>query len=576
MVSKLGKLILFFLILWLVLSAVVLIAPYFLAESAMREDTVFAAVPNGDGTLRLSWTASPDADRYSAEVWSAAPGTGAETLLFRAECAAPECILPAEVSAAGQLEIRIGTLRDYYVLWFRSTREGSDPAILRCDLSDPRVSGVQTDVDPKADAVTVRWDRTEGDRYCLYLLEEDGSLRQLRSFMENRVELSFGPEGDLPLPLWGETVRFALDVVRSAPGLTVYGTAAELFSVQGKDLFSGGEALSPLYATVWPVRKLSVYEDTEKRAALGTVEPGAALCVLAEEEGLFRVRTEAGIGYVDSALCMIDLTDYLGELCVYDITNSYSSIFTVHGYAVPELTGTVVSGYESVRLADGSFVVPLLYPTAQKLASAARAVFADGFRLKIYDSFRPNTATRAAYDLARAILTQPLPETTVAGDVPEDLPETNAALRYQDLINKSPYNINSFLASSGSMHNFGIAVDLTLEALDDGEELQMQTAMHDLSWYSIRRNNGENAELLSAYMEAAGLAGISSEWWHFQDDERQNRSGMLREGVSVEGWKYDGSGWRYRRADGTYCAAAVETIDGTEYRFDENGYTDLD
>ena len=126
------------------------------------------------------------------------------------------------------------------------------------------------------------------------------------------------------------------------------------------------------------------------------------------------------------------------------------------------------------------------------------------------------------------------------------------------------------------MHNFGIAVDLTLEALEDGEELRMQTAMHDLSWYSIKRNNGENAALLSACMEAAGLAGISSEWWHFQDDERQNRSGMLREGVSVEGWKYDGSGWRYRRADGTYCAAAVETIDGTEYRFDENGYTDLD
>ena len=67
----------------------------------------------------------------------------------------------------------------------------------------------------------------------------------------------------------------------------------------------------------------------------------------------------------------------------------------------------------------------------------------------------------------------------------------------------------------------GIALDLTLETLD-GEELEMQTRMHDLSWYATIDRNNENADLLNKYMTGAGFAILRSEWWHFQDNETRD------------------------------------------------------
>ena len=120
---------------------------------------------------------------------------------------------------------------------------------------------------------------------------------------------------------------------------------------------------------------------------------------------------------------MINLPEYLGPLCAYNISNSYSSLYMVHEYAIPQVTGEVTVGYDRVRMADGSYLVPLLYPTAQKLETAAREARSRGFRLKIYDSYRPSRATREIYDLTKKVLEEPLPERSYTGryTAPEEM-----------------------------------------------------------------------------------------------------------------------------------------------------------
>lgn len=127
-----------------------------------------------------------------------------------------------------------------------------------------------------------------------------------------------------------------------------------------------------------------------------------------------------------------------------------------------------------------------------------------------------------------------------------------------------------------SAHNRGIALDLTIEKLD-GTKLEMQSAMHDLSWYSATYLNNDNAKLLESYMTMAGVAmrGLTSEWWHFQDDDTREAielNSYLYKGVTAEGWKYDGRGWRYRYADGRYARDTSVYADGVRCDMDADGY----
>lgn len=318
--------------------------------------------------------------------------------------------------------------------------------------------------------------------------------------------------------------------------------------------------VSPLYCTVWPLNEQTLWKNADGTAALAKIPAGETLCVLGEEENCFEVRYRDQIGYVDQRYCMIDLREYLGDLCEYEIRNGDASLFRVHGYEIPQISGTRIRGYEHTTLCDGEYLVPLLYPTARILLQAANAVRRDGYRLRIYDAFRPNEATRYLYDTMSALM----------GKKAEGSEQTYAAI-----MTGNRYGLSSFLAQTVSAHNRGIALDLTLVEEETGTELSMQTSMHDLSWYSSTADNNENANLLARYMSLAGFNGLVSEWWHFQDDEIREELQLnvyLKEGVTPKGWKKDDVGWKYRREDGSFCRSMMLEIDGKQRTFDENGY----
>jgi len=398
------------------------------------------------------------------------------------------------------------------------------------------------------------WNETKGERYAVQILDPDQNawvtVRELPGSVERRCAIPRGTPY--------QELRCRVAAVGGQADDSGYAAISQELRYLPEE--------SPVYATVWPTKRLTAYTDPQGSFASGSVETGKALCVLAEENGMFAVRLGGEIRYIDSCYCMINLPEYLGALCRYEITNASASHYMVHGYEIPNVTNEVTPGYENIRLADGSYLVPLLYPTAQRLAAAAKEALSQGYRLKIYDSFRPHRATTDIYWRTEIILEDPLPDQ--GGNGPWRT--------YKSLMTGGSFGLNAFLARSWSRHNYGTALDLTLEEKNSGQELTMQTAMHDLSHYAARNRNNDNAEILSDIMTGAGFGTLVSEWWHYQDDDihAELEVAGVEEGVSAEGWVNDGVGWKYRTAAGKFLTGGTHTVEGSAYTFDEYGYAE--
>ncbi len=80
--------------------------------------------------------------------------------------------------------------------------------------------------------------------------------------------------------------------------------------------------------------------------------------------------------------------------------------------------------------------------------------------------------------------------------------------------------------NKGSMHNYGIAVDITITK--NGKEIDMgyspfRKSTPTLYWQFLMKKLGrkvskkqnDNRELLSSIMQQAGFIPLSFEWWHF-------------------------------------------------------------
>lgn len=427
---------------------------------------------------------------------------------------------------------------------------------------------------------TFTWNETKGEYYDVRLSENGGKTWETKAYIPADKERSF------TMPALKAFTDCSVSIV-AVGGQTM--PDSEFAAVADTIEIRTAEKL--LYSTIWPQIDQPVYSEPEaaEELELGTAPAGSAWCVLGQEGRYFKIRYDGQDAYIDSEMCMINLPEYIGNLCQYDITNSYSAIYLVHEYGIDNVSGTVIEGYEDVQVGENAYLVPLVYPAAQKLIKAGLDAKAKGYTIKIYDSFRPQDATDSIYERTKIILGNPVPDHTFNGKPADNLswigwdPDNGGwmdpvpifgELTYRRLMtNNGSYSLSSFLAPGISRHNYGLAMDLTLVD-SNGAEVPMQTSMHDLSWYSAVEINNANANILRDIMFGAGFAGITSEWWHFQDNDAYFRNPYrpLRTGVSWECWVADNHGWRYRLPDGSFYANCTETIDEESYSFDENGY----
>jgi zinc D-Ala-D-Ala dipeptidase len=133
----------------------------------------------------------------------------------------------------------------------------------------------------------------------------------------------------------------------------------------------------------------------------------------------------------------------------------------------------------------------LLPESAQRLKAAADTLAKQGFRLKVWDCYRPHAVQFEMWKIF------PKP-----GYVAEP--------------------------KAGSNHNKGGAVDLTLVTLD-GKEVEMPTAFDTFSKAAHHGYDGgtaesrKNRETLKAAMESAGFTKNAMEWWHWDLPDAKSR-----------------------------------------------------
>lgn len=131
----------------------------------------------------------------------------------------------------------------------------------------------------------------------------------------------------------------------------------------------------------------------------------------------------------------------------------------------------------------------LLIPEVAKALSAANHDFCElGYQVKIYDCYRPLSVQKKMWEL--------YPNPRYVGN---------------------PYG-------SGSIHNRGAAIDMTIVTLD-GKSLDMGSDYDHFGKeahlnYPHTDTIKNNRKLLWDVMKRNGFSPISSEWWHFNYDAK--------------------------------------------------------
>jgi D-alanyl-D-alanine dipeptidase len=149
---------------------------------------------------------------------------------------------------------------------------------------------------------------------------------------------------------------------------------------------------------------------------------------------------------------------------------------------------------------DNNFVGEVLYPSsrcflAKEPALALKKVQEDlkqqGFRLKVFDGYRPLSVQKRMWEI--------LPDPRYVAD-----------------------------PATGSNHNRAYSVDVTLIDID-GNDVLMPTEFDDFSEKAHRDYMEcpeiaiQHRSILEEAMKKHGFSGISSEWWHFDYKGYKNR-----------------------------------------------------
>jgi D-alanyl-D-alanine dipeptidase len=150
---------------------------------------------------------------------------------------------------------------------------------------------------------------------------------------------------------------------------------------------------------------------------------------------------------------------------------------------------------------EDNFIGKRIYPiplcalqisTARKLIEANRELLLKGFRIKLWDAYRPLSVQKLMWDM--------MPVHDFVAD---------------------PY-------MGGSIHNGGFAVDVTLVDMK-GREIEMPSEFDDFSEKASRNSAAmtetaaKNLSILTDVMVGHGFRTIDSEWWHYYDEDLKER-----------------------------------------------------
>ena len=164
-------------------------------------------------------------------------------------------------------------------------------------------------------------------------------------------------------------------------------------------------------------------------------------------------------------------------------------------YSTYNFIGERIDGYEEP-------CALLTIEAARALKAVSGEAFVQGYRLKVFDAYRPACAVK---------------QFVLWGIEDQDIrmkPYFYPELKKQELFSKG------YIAKQSS-HSRGSAIDLTLLDMQTGKELDMGSPFdlfNEVShpdYQGITREQYENRMLLQHLMVRSGFQPIDCEWWHF-------------------------------------------------------------
>ncbi len=170
-------------------------------------------------------------------------------------------------------------------------------------------------------------------------------------------------------------------------------------------------------------------------------------------------------------------------------------ILEIRYYSAFNFVGERIDGYEEP-------IALLTAEAASALKQASDEAVSRGYRLKIYDAYRPQKAVDHFMRWA------------------EDLSDTRMKPYFYPGIDKSTLIPGGYIAAH-SAHTRGSAVDLTLFDIRTQRELDMGSPFDFFGeeshpdYRGITEVQYSNRMLLREIMVSHGLLPIDEEWWHF-------------------------------------------------------------
>ena len=187
----------------------------------------------------------------------------------------------------------------------------------------------------------------------------------------------------------------------------------------------------------------------------------------------------------DDPIGFVNLTDVVPDV-----------ILEIRYYSTFNFVGTRVDGYEEP-------VALVTREAAQALKGVSDEMMARGYRLKIWDTYRPQ---RAVDHFCRW---------------GEDLADTLTKRYFYPYLDKDVVFEQGYIARR-SGHSRGSVVDLTLVDMKDGRDIDMG---YGFDWFGVESHPDftegiteeqyANRMMLRDVMVRHGFRPISEEWWHF-------------------------------------------------------------
>ena len=171
------------------------------------------------------------------------------------------------------------------------------------------------------------------------------------------------------------------------------------------------------------------------------------------------------------------------------------AILEIRYYSTYNFIGDRIDGYEEP-------IALLTEEAAQALGEVSDELKEEGYRLKIYDAYRPQSAVTMFWTWSK------------------DREDTRMKEYFYPEVDKSDLNMYGYVAKH-SGHSRGSTVDLTLFDMDTEKEVDMGSTYDFFGdeshpdYSGITEEQRENRMILRDAMMRHGFKPIATEWWHF-------------------------------------------------------------